>query len=61
MLGLRRMETIDEDDGMLGLSFDGMLGLSSDGDGDSDVEDEARVCRTASTPPTRLYMCRLTA
>lgn len=28
-----------------------MLGLSSDGDGDSDVEDEARVCRTASTPP----------
>lgn len=47
------METIDEDDGM--------LGLSSDGDGDSDVEDEARVCRTASTPPTRLYMCRLTA
>lgn len=53
MLGLRRMETIDEDDGM--------LGLSSDGDGDSDVEDEARVCRTASNPPTRLYMCRLTA
>lgn len=53
MLGLRRMETIDEDDGMLGSLTDG------DGEEEEDGEEEVRVC---PSPPTAHYVCmRLTA
>jgi hypothetical protein len=45
MLGLRRMETIDEDDGI--------LGPSSDVDGEEDGEEEVRVC--LPTPPASRF------
>lgn len=45
MLGLRRMETIDEDDGMLGPLSDG------DGEEEEDGEEEVRVC-----PPHCAYL-----
>lgn len=49
MLGLRRMETIDEDDGMLGLSLSDGDG-DGDGDEEEDGEEEVRVCRTPPPP-----------
>lgn len=45
MLGLRRMETIDEDDGMLGPLSDG------DGEEEEDGEEDVRVC-----PPQCAYL-----